>query len=266
MIPASLKFKRQPMRMIGDKPLFISDGDFQELRTDLHTGFVNNLKTSLKKISWLYAFIFYFLAPALFLGRRAKSIYEFVPKGGLVAEVGSGNRRIHPDVINIDIHPWDKVDIIADAHDLPLADESVDGIVFDWVLEHMRDPVLVASELQRVLKRGGYLYLATNFITPYHPSPKDYYRWTADGLRTLFSDFEIVELKPTVGPTCALLSVLQEWVALALSFNIKLLKDLIWIAMVVLTSPLKIFDYLFIHYQSAETITAGFYLIAKKIK
>ncbi len=260
----AVRFKKNPERLVDGKPLFISDSGFEEMRGDLHTGFINRLKTALKKIPWLYSFIFYFVAPALFLGKPPKSIFHYAPKGGLVVEVGSGNRRIHPDIVNVDIHPWHYVDILADAHDLPFADNSVDGIVFAWVLEHMKDPVRVAEEMRRVLKPGGHLYLSTNFITPYHPSPKDYYRWTADGLRELFSAFEILELKPDVGPTCAFLSVMQEWVALALSFNIKILKDLIWILMVIITSPLKLLDYVFARYGSAETITAGFYFIAKK--
>ncbi|TSC89665.1 MAG: methyltransferase type 11 [Parcubacteria group bacterium Gr01-1014_3] len=259
-----VKFKKQPIRHIDGRPLFIPDSGYEAMRSDLHTGFINKLKTNLKKIPWLYSFIFYFIAPALFLGKQPKHIFSLTPKNGLVVEIGSGNRRIHPEIVNVDIHPWSMVDILADAHDLPFAENSVDGIVLSWVLEHMHDPVKVAAEINRALKPGGYLYLTTNFITPYHPSPKDHYRWTADGLRTLFKDFEMVEIGPDVGPTCALLSVFQEWVALALSFNNKTMKDFLWISMVILTSPLKVLDYLFIHYQSAETITAGFYLIAKK--
>lgn len=260
----AIKFKKEPLRYIDDKPLFISDDGFTEMRKDLHTGFINNLKTFLKRYPRLYNFIFYFVAPALFLGKQPKYIFQLVPKGGLVADIGSGNRRLHPEAVNVDIHPWQYVDVLADAHDLPFADDSVDGVILSWVLEHLHDPRVFAKEAYRVLKSGGYLYISTNFITPYHPSPKDYYRWTADGLRKLFSDFEIVDLGPDVGPTCAMLSVVQEWMALALSFNSKTLKDLIWISMVVLTSPLKVLDYLFIRYKSAETITAGFYLIARK--
>ncbi len=259
-----VKFKQQPIRHIDGKPLFIPDSGYEAMRSDLHTGLINKLKTSLKKIPWLYSFIFYFVAPAIFLGKQPRHIFSLIPKDGLIVEVGSGNRRLRPDIINVDIHPWAMVDVLADAHDLPFADRSVDGIIFAWVLEHMHDPVQVAKEIHRSLKQGGYLYLTTNFITPYHPSPKDYYRWTADGLRTLFKDFEMVEIGPDVGPTCAMLSVVQEWVALSLSFNIKIIKDILWILMVILTSPLKLLDYIFIHFRSAETITAGFYLIAKK--
>jgi SAM-dependent methyltransferase len=260
----AVKFKNPLMRWLEGRPLFISEDGYQEMRGDLHTGFINKLKTTLKKIPWLYSFLFYFIAPAIFLGKQPKDLFKYVPSGALVLEIGSGNRRLHPEIVNVDIYPWETVDVLADAHDLPFADNSVDGIIFAWVLEHMKDPVLVANGILRVLKPGGVLYLSTNFITPYHPSPKDYYRWTADGLRALFKDFEMLEIKPDVGPTCALLSVFQEWVALALSFGNKFVKDLMWMTMVVLTSPFKIIDYLLIHHPAAETITAGFSFIARK--
>lgn len=264
MDSAAVQFNRTPLKILEGKPSFIPDPQYAEFQADLRHGFINRLKTALKNFRWLYAFIFYVLAPALFLGKRPEALYELVPPGGLVIEIGSGNRRLRRGTINVDIHPWEQVDILADAHDLPFADGTVDGVIFSWVLEHIRDPVRVAAELRRILKKGGYLYVATNFITPYHPSPQDYYRWTADGLKELFSDFEITELRPTLGPTCAMLSVLQEWAALALSFNNGLLKDLLWIAMVILTSPLKLLDFVLIRYRDAEKISAGFYLIGRK--
>jgi SAM-dependent methyltransferase len=179
-------------------------------------------------------------------------------------DIGSGNRRLGKNVINVDIHPWEQVDILADAHNLPFADSSVDGLVFSWVLEHMKDPLKVESEFRRVLRPGGCLYLSTNFIFPYHPSPRDYYRWTTEGLRELFRFWDVVEIKPTIGPMAAFLSVFQEWASLLLSFNIRWLKDLLWMFLVIATSPLKLLDLVLIHYKFAENISAGFYLIARK--
>lgn len=259
-----IRFNRAPLEIVDGKPLFINQAGFQKMRSDLHTGLVNNLKTYLKKFSRLYSFIFYFIAPAVFLGKEPKYIYKFLTADGLVVNIGSGNRRLYPDTVNVDIYPWSEVDIVADSHDLPFEDNSVDGIILSWVIEHLEDPKKVVNEIRRVLRSGGYLYLSTNFITPYHPSPKDYYRWTRDGLEILLSQFEIVELKPHVGPTCAFLSVFQEWLALVFSFNSKLLKDILWIFFVVVTSPLKLLDLILIRYSSAEKITAGFYAVAKK--
>jgi SAM-dependent methyltransferase len=44
---------------------------------------------------------------------------------------------------------------------LPFEDGEFDMIVSDFVFEHVRDPALVAAELQRVLKPGGWLFVRT---------------------------------------------------------------------------------------------------------
>ncbi len=264
MIPPSIQFKHPPFRLVDGKPLFIPDAEYQGVGADIKKDFIVRLKTFLRRFSWLYGIIFYVLAPALFLGKGPKSIYRFARSGGIVAEIGSGNRRLRPDTINVDVHSWENVDILADAHDLPFADNSLDGIVCAWVLEHLKDPKQAIGEFRRSLKPDGVLYLSTNFIMPFHPSPHDYYRWTIEGLRQIFHDWEIIEIKPILGPTCALLFIVQEWIAIALSFNIRPLKNFLWILITILTFPIKIFDLILIHYRTAESIVTGFYIIAKK--
>ncbi|TSC89676.1 MAG: type 11 methyltransferase [Parcubacteria group bacterium Gr01-1014_3] len=259
-----LKFKIPPRRFIEGRPLFIKDDIYAQTERDLHTGFIVRLKTFFRRFPRLYSFIFYVLAPALFLGKPPRSIFKYVSSSGLVAEIGSGSRRLHPEIINVDIHPWNEVDVLADAQDLPFNDESLDGIVSAWVLEHLENPLQGIREMKRVLKSGGYLYLATNFLMPFHPSPHDYSRWTAEGLRFLFSDMEIVEVKPIIGPTSAFLFIAQEWLSLLLSFNVRILKDIIWMFLVIVTFPIKLLDLILIRYRGAEYISCGFYVIARK--
>jgi len=51
--------------------------------------------------------------------------------------------------------------------DLPFAGESFDLIVSLWVLEHLRDPEIVFSEVQRVLRPGGhFVFLTPNLLNP----------------------------------------------------------------------------------------------------
>ncbi|MCF6192358.1 MAG: methyltransferase domain-containing protein [Candidatus Hydrothermae bacterium] len=51
--------------------------------------------------------------------------------------------------------------LLGDAMALPFADCSVDVIFFNHVLEHVPDPEAALHELTRVLKPGGWLYLAS---------------------------------------------------------------------------------------------------------
>ena len=67
--------------------------------------------------------------------------------------------------------------ILADATDMPLPDDSVEGVFSSNMLEHTPDPVAVFDEIERVLRPGGWVYLSwTNWwspwgghdISPYH--------------------------------------------------------------------------------------------------
>ena len=250
--------------MTRDKPVFLPAKSLEEFKTDLSTGFLNRLKTRFRENSKFYTFIFYILSPALFLGKSPRALYQWLPKDAFVIDIGSGSKRVSEAVVNLDIYPWDNVDVVADAHDLPFLDNSVDGVITTWTLEHLKYPEKVIREIYRVLTPGGYLYLSTNFVMPYHSSPADYYRWSSQGLEVLLEDFETLELRPKAGPTCTLLLVIQEWVSLALSFNIKLLKDFIWLIMVLLTFPFKILDLILMRFKRARDLSAGLYYIGRK--
>ncbi len=53
-------------------------------------------------------------------------------------------------------------------------------------LEHVRDLDEAASALYRAIRPNGLLVVSVPFEFPYHPSPKDYWRFTPDALRVLF--------------------------------------------------------------------------------
>ena len=60
------------------------------------------------------------------------------------------------------------------------------GFCFD-TLEHISDPFKFCEHLIDIVKPGGYVYIATVFQWPYHPSPEDYFRFTPAGLCECFS-------------------------------------------------------------------------------
>jgi len=125
--------------------------------------------------------------------------------------VGGAGRSV-PGYVNLDLFPMPGVDIAADAEQLPFADSIFQRVECDAVLEHVADPVRVAAELRRVLAPGGYLHLVTPFCHPFHEYPKDYRRFTLDGLKQLAGNLEVVAEGWRTGPTATVLVIGIEFV------------------------------------------------------
>lgn len=74
-----------------------------------------------------------------------------------------------------------------------IVDNSYDCVICDQVLEHVQQPFNAVDEMFRVLRRDGILILTTVFMYPIHEYPKDYWRFTPDGLKRLCRNFFIRE-------------------------------------------------------------------------
>jgi SAM-dependent methyltransferase len=58
--------------------------------------------------------------------------------------------------------------VLADAAELPLDDDSVDGLFCSNMLEHTPHPERVIAEIERVLRPGGWTYVSfTNWYSPW---------------------------------------------------------------------------------------------------
>jgi ubiquinone/menaquinone biosynthesis C-methylase UbiE len=68
---------------------------------------------------------------------------------------------------------WDnsKLDIVSDITAIPVSDHSFDAIMCTEVLEHVPDPVAAVTELNRILKPGGYLLITAPFASLTHFAP-----------------------------------------------------------------------------------------------
>jgi SAM-dependent methyltransferase len=92
--------------------------------------------------------------------------------GWAILEVGSGPARLFPGSTTLDFFPGCRPDIV---HDLevtpyPIPDHAYDLVVCMHVLEHVRNLVSATTELHRVLRPGGLLYVEA----PYFSSPHNY--------------------------------------------------------------------------------------------
>jgi SAM-dependent methyltransferase len=101
----------------------------------------------------------------------------------------------------VDIYVSPTVDYVADAHFLPFADASFDGVWIQAVLEHVAAPMDVVEEIHRVLKPGGVVYAETPFMQQVHAGPYDFTRYTVTGHRFLFRDFCLIDMGGNGGPT-----------------------------------------------------------------
>ena len=119
-------------------------------------------------------------------------------------EKGSGTEELwnnkEIEIHGIDIYGSESVDVICDAHYLPLKDGYYDGVWIQAVLEHVLEPTLVVSEIHRVLRVNGLVYAETPFMQQVHEGAYDFTRFTVLGHRYLFRKFESVRLGGNKGP------------------------------------------------------------------
>lgn len=191
---------------------------------------------------------------------------EFLREYGendIVLNIGSLSKKI-PGVFNLDIAFYPNIDIVADAHELPFKDDSLDGIVIKNVFEHLRDPGRVREELQRVVKPGGRIYAKVPFMQPFHAVPDDYQRYSINGLHEFFKDFKVLKEGISVGPSSALAWFLQEYLAILFSFNSQKAYRAGRAVFAYFTAPIKYFDSFFRKRKEAHRLASAFYLILEK--
>jgi SAM-dependent methyltransferase len=100
------------------------------------------------------------------------SISELMDKNGKssprVLDIGCGINKI-PGALGMDINPRSAADIIHDLDDLPYPfdDDQFDEVVGRHVIEHVREPMAVMSELHRITRPGGLIKL----VAPHWTNP-----------------------------------------------------------------------------------------------
>ena len=205
---------------------------------------------------------------AEYIPRFPKKVKEiFFQESSLrILEIGSGVRKIQPHVVNLDIGLFENVDVVGDGHHLPFLDNSFDGVIIEVVLEHIRDPERVISEIHRVLKRSGYVYSVIPFIHPYHGYPGDYRRFTIEGVPLLFWQFEREELGVLRGPGVAMLNLLT---TIPFLFTFSKSEKIFYITKglsLCLLLPIKFLDKLLIRNPQSHRLADTFYYLGKVIK
>jgi len=146
--------------------------------------------------------------------RRAfAAVTTDLPADSLRLSIGGGPGRPHPSLTNLNIDLFANVDVVGDAYTLPYADQSVDAIHCEAVLEHLEDPARALQEMYRVLRPGSPIYLATPFLQAYHAYPEHYQNYTLAGHNRLIegAGFSIITSGVCVGPTFALMDLVSNY-------------------------------------------------------
>ena len=115
--------------------------------------------------------------------------------------------------VGFDYYAGPNVDVVGDAHRLSeYFDEKFDIIYSSAVFEHLAMPWIVAVEISKLLKVGGYVFIETHFSFSSHERPWHFFHYTDMALRTLFSPalgFKCIEAgmsNPIVGRFSSLAS------------------------------------------------------------
>jgi len=125
--------------------------------------------------------------------------------GGWRSEGVEGIARLDGiELIETDVYPGPNVDLLADGLRLPIGDGAVDGVISQWVIEHVADPWRLVAETARVLKPSGLVYSEAPFIQQVHEGRYDFFRFTPIGHRMIYRDFEEIGMKVIQGPGMAL--------------------------------------------------------------
>lgn len=134
-------------------------------------------------------------------------IKRFNKPGMRVLEVGSRNvtgtnfrkNFNHANYVGFDFYEGENVDVVGDAHKLSnyfSGQEKFDLIFSSAVFEHLHMPWVVAYEIQKMLKVGGYVFVETHFSFSSHERPWHFFQFSDMGLRALFNDslgFDLID-------------------------------------------------------------------------
>ncbi len=238
------------------------------------------LKNKLQKYRYIYPIVEFFRPPSPKLNivgkQKRKYFSQLIEDSGIegaVLDIGSGKENdksikglstsvmARRKTINIVNGPG--VDIIASVESLPLESESVAGVLFQGVIEHIQEPKIAINEINRVLKKGGYIYVEAPFMQHFHYDPIDYYRFTDDGLAHVFSNsFKIIEKGPLFGPSAVLQDVLTEYFAVFFKspyfyWGVKWILG--WLFMFI-----KYIDYFLVKRPRAKYLSLGVYVLGQK--
>ncbi len=150
--------------------------------------------------------------------------------------------------IGVDIGDNNQADIIIkESEKIPLKKMTIDAVLSTQVLEHVRDANFYLAECLRLLKRNGLIILSTHGLWPYHKFPKDYRRYTREGLVAEVENagFKIIDLYSVLGPYGSIIQYEMLIIAERLRHKSYLFKLLLFLISIIGNILIPIYDLIF---------------------
>jgi SAM-dependent methyltransferase len=185
---------------------------------------------------------------------------------GMILNFGSGSRNFGKRVVNLDVEPSSNVNVVNRSPGVPFRSEVFDGVLLEYVLEHVDDYKGILLEVSRVLKPGGSLLATVPFRQNYHACPQDFWRFTHEGLERVFTEAGFTEVHVHVygGPVSAWIDATKEFLATLLSVGIPVLYDILSQLLIIPFIPLRYLDVLLRHLPTAKYTAFSFLVTAMK--
>ena len=83
---------------------------------------------------------------------------------------------------------------------IDLEAESADLVIIPNLIHHVGDQYSLFSEVKRILRKGGLLYIFEPLVREIHQMPDDFLRYTPYGLKNYLENFDfIIDKTETIG-------------------------------------------------------------------
>lgn len=127
--------------------------------------------------------------------------------------ITSSNQTVIYWAVDIPNKTYSKPNIVWDGKSLPFANDIACAVILTEVLEHVPNPAMLISDIYRVLKSTGQVFITLPFIWPLHDTPHDYFRYTPWSLTNLLSTagFEDINIRALGGWDASLAQMLGLW-------------------------------------------------------
>ena len=148
---------------------------------------------------------FFLIHPFYFVRRNLFKFFKLYAHklDGKLLDIGCGIKpyknlfRHCESYVGVDIEKenvQNLADFTYDGKTFPFEDETFDSAICSEVLEHVFEPNFFLKQINRVVKKNGFIIFSVPFLFGEHEQPYDYARYTSFGLKHILKEenFEIL--------------------------------------------------------------------------